>query len=166
MAIRAFWQRLKRLIRYAKQNGVSLPEDILFTQVLYALALTSVEKHLALSHFETIGDEGNIKNLFSIAIKLFGTYQSPPAQVYQAVGEMHTDSDESMGHAEGGMWVGGKEKRKLEAGMKPRQRSDRQTFYPSQIKVTMWGKTRQCLNSLKIAHHHIMGRAIRYRRNA
>ena len=76
MTVRVFWQKLNRLVQYAKQSDVRLPPDILFTQTMYALLLTNAQKHLVLSHFENTGNQKTIENLRTITLKLFGSYQS------------------------------------------------------------------------------------------
>ena len=75
-SIRMFWQKMNRLVQYAKLSGVCLPGDILSTQPLYSLMLTSAQKHLILSHFENSGNPKTMANLRTISIKLSGPYQS------------------------------------------------------------------------------------------
>ena len=72
--IRVFWQKLRRIHLYAKQHGVVLPMDIAFAQTLHALNLSSSQKQLAVSHFETVGLGKTIQNLQSVTIKFFIAY--------------------------------------------------------------------------------------------
>ena len=73
-AIREFWLRLRRIRLYARQVGVEIPDEIMFTQMLKVLRLSDEQRHLVLTRFETTGIDQNPPDLHRITVKLFGTY--------------------------------------------------------------------------------------------
>ena len=117
MTVRVFWQKLNRLVQYAKQSDVRLPPDILFTQTMYALLLTNAQKHLILSHFENTGNLKNIENLRTITLKLFGSYQSNAGGVL-VVGEESDEAAEEISDEENPdtLMMRGKPKKKSKPG--------------------------------------------------
>ena len=106
MAVRTYWQKLQRLILYDKQSDVCLPEDILFTQAIYSLNLSSSQRHLILPHFENTGSKKYLINLRSISLKLSGAYQSATGGILMAGEESVGQSEESNDEAENDTWFG------------------------------------------------------------
>ena len=76
--IRKFWRRFKRLRLLGKQAVVELGENILFARLISALALTSAQRHMALSFFENPQSPKTVSKLQRISTRLFGSYVPDP----------------------------------------------------------------------------------------
>ena len=51
--IRTFWRKYRQVRKYAKNAGIVLAEDIMFTQSLRALDLNASQKHMISSALES-----------------------------------------------------------------------------------------------------------------
>ena len=74
MNIRVFWQRIRRLLLFARQNGVLVPEDILFTQAICSMNLPNAQRHLVLSHFENASNPKSMANLQNLPIRCLAVF--------------------------------------------------------------------------------------------
>ena len=74
MNIQSFWQHMRRLILYAKQNGVIPPGDIIFTQPICSMNLSNSQRHIILAHFENTQSPKTVTNLRNISVKLLGSF--------------------------------------------------------------------------------------------
>ena len=93
--VRKFRRRFKSLRLMGIQTGADLDEIILFTQLITALNLTVVQRHMVLSIFENSQSTKNVSNLQSITVRLFGHY-SPDTVSTFLEGKCSSDSDRSI----------------------------------------------------------------------
>ena len=72
--IRRFWRNFRRVKNHAIEAGVTIPEDILFSQLLVALSLNTGQRHMVLAHFESTACLKTVENLQNITIRLFAAH--------------------------------------------------------------------------------------------
>ena len=115
--IRTFWRKCKEILRYLKQAGVDLDDRVSFTQILTALQMTSAQRHLVLTSFESRAIEKSVLNLQNITVKLFGSYNTMPQETFVSGGAGVEDGEDSDASAEEALLAKRAFKKKGKAGM-------------------------------------------------
>ena len=93
--IRKFRSRFKKLQLRWKQVGIVIDDAVQFTQLFQALSLSTPQRHMLLSVFETPKTQKTVNALRDVAIKMFGAFDQEATSTFAATQPQDGSSESS-----------------------------------------------------------------------